>query len=118
MSEILQQLLNALVLGCVYCLIASGLTIVYGIMHIPNFAQGNLYMLGAYLTFLLAPLFAHNYWEILLITIFIMGGFGLIIERLCFRPLQKAPHVNSFVVALGLLMAIEGLIDNCHDIVY
>jgi branched-chain amino acid transport system permease protein len=110
MSEVLQQILNALVLGCIYCLIASGLTIVYGIMGIPNFAQGNLYMLGAYLTFLLAPLFANNYWELLLITIFIMGGIGLIIERLCFRPLRKAPHVNSFVVALGVLMAIEGLI--------
>jgi branched-chain amino acid transport system permease protein len=110
MSEVLQQILNALVLGCIYCLIASGLTIVYGIMGIPNFAQGNLYMLGAYLTFLLAPLLANNYWVLLLITIFIMGGIGLIIERLCFRPLRKAPHVNSFVVALGVLMAIEGLI--------
>ncbi len=110
MSEIVQQLLNAVVLGCVYCLIASGLTIVYGIMGIPNFAQGNLYMLGAYVTFLLAPLFGDNYWALLFITTGLMAPVGLFIERLCFRPLRDAPHVNSFVVALGILMAVEGSI--------
>lgn len=110
MSEVFQQMLNALVLGCVYCLIASGLTIVYGIMGIPNFAQGNLYMLGAYLAFLLAPLFVDNFLALFLITTIIMGSGGLLIERLCFRPLREAPHVNSFVVALGILMALEGLI--------
>ncbi len=110
MAEIFQQLLNALVLGCVYCLIASGLTIVYGIMGIPNFAQGNLYMLGAYLAFLLAPLFTDNYLALLLMTTIIMGPVGLLIEQLCFRPLREAPHVNSFVVALGILMTLEGLI--------
>lgn len=110
MSGVLQQLLNALTLGSVYCLIASGLTLVYGIMGVPNFAQGNIYMLGAYVAFFLTPLLAYNYWLIFLATVITMMVAGLLVERLCFRPVRDAPHVNSFVVALGLLMIIEGLV--------
>jgi branched-chain amino acid transport system permease protein len=110
MAELLQQVLNVLVLGSVYCLVASGLTLVYGIMHVPNFAQGNLYMAGAYVVFLLGSLFGLNYWLVFLATILIMGAVGLVIEKVCFRPVRNAPHVNSFVIALGVLMAIEGLI--------
>jgi len=110
MAELFQQILNALVLGSVYCLVASGLTLVYGIMHVPNFAQGNLYMAGAYVVFLFGSLFAYNYWLVFFVTIIVMGAAGLVIERLCFRPVRDAPHVNSFVIALGVLMAIEGLI--------
>ena len=110
MAELLQQVLNVLGLGRIYCLVASGLTLVYGIMRVPNFAQGNLYMAGAYVVFLLGSLFRINYWFVFLATILIMGAVGLVIERLCFRPVRNAPHVNSFVIALGVLMAIEGLI--------
>ena len=110
MSELLQQIFNVLLVGCIYCLIAFGLALVYGVMGIPNFAQGNLYMLGAYMAFLLGLLITKNYWLILLGTIIIMGLMGLVVERLCFRPVRDAPHVNSFVVALGILMVIEGAI--------
>jgi len=110
MVEFFQQILNATVLGCIYCLIASGLTIVYGIMRIPNFAQGNLYMLGAYLAFFLTSKFVDNYFVLLVLTVLIMAPLGMVIERLCFRPLRNAPHENSFVMALGILMAIEGAI--------
>jgi branched-chain amino acid transport system permease protein len=110
MAEFFQQILNALVLGSAYCLVASGLTLVYGIMHVPNFAQGNLYMAGAYVVFLFGSIFAYNYWVVFFVSIFVMGAVGLVVERFCFRPVRNAPHVNSFVVALGVLMAIEGLI--------
>ncbi len=110
MVEFFQQILNATVLGCIYCLIASGLAIVYGIMRVPNFAQGNLYMLGAYLTFFLTSKFVDNYFVLLALTVLIMAPLGMVIERLCFRPLRDAPHENSFVMALGILMAIEGAI--------
>jgi len=110
MAEIFQQILNALVLGCVYCLIASGLTLVYGIMHVPNFAQGNIYMAAAYLVFALCPMFGFNYWLVYSTTIIIFGFLGIVLERFCFRPVRDAPHVNSFAIALGILMVIEGLI--------
>jgi len=53
MSEIFQQFLNVLFLASIYCLIAAGLSLIYGIMEIPNFAQGNIYALGAYLVYFL-----------------------------------------------------------------
>ena len=110
MAELFQQMINVLVLGSVYCLVASGLTLIYGIMGVPNFAQGNLYMLGAYVAFFLISQLAINYWLGFLLTILIMSGLGLVIEKLCFRPVHEAPHINSFVVALGVLMAIEGIV--------
>jgi len=118
MVEILQQLMNALMLGCIYCLIASGLTLVYGIMGVPNFAQGNIYMLGSYATFFFSCIFFQNYWCVIILAVIFMGIFGIIVERLCFRPVRDSPHVNSFVVALGLLLVIEGIIVVCFGADY
>jgi len=109
-AEFFQQIMNALVLGSIYCLVASGLTLVYGIMRVPNFAQGNLFAAGAYLVFFMRSSLGLNYWLVFILTIVAMGIMGLIVEGLCFRPVRDAAHVNSFVVALGVLMALEGLI--------
>jgi branched-subunit amino acid ABC-type transport system permease component len=57
--EALQQLVNGVSLGSIYALIALGYTMVYGVLRFINFAHGDIYMLGAYSGYLLAPLFAH-----------------------------------------------------------
>ena len=57
--EMLQQLVNGVSLGSIYALIALGYTMVYGVLRFINFAHGDIYMLGAYCGFLLAPLFTH-----------------------------------------------------------
>ena len=62
MNIFFQQVLNGLTLGSVYALVALGLTLVYGILHIPNFAHGALYMVGAYVAFYLARTAGLNYW--------------------------------------------------------
>lgn len=108
MAEFFQQLLNVVTLAGIYCLIASGLTLVYGVMGVPNFAQGSLYTVGAYLSFFLASIFGSNYWMIFLGAFVIMGAVGVLIEILCFRPVYDAPHINTFVVALALMMILEG----------
>lgn len=110
MIEFVQQLINGLTLGCIYCLLASGLTLVYGVMYVPNFAQGNLYMVGAFIGFYLLPLFGANYWLALLGAAVILAIIGGLIERIFFRPVRDDPHVNAFVVALGLLMVLEGIV--------
>lgn len=89
-------------------LLASGLTLVLGILGVPNFAQGHLYMLGAYLCYYLVMPYAINYWLSLILVTIALGLMGLIIERLIFRPMRDAPEVNLFVAALGLLMVLEG----------
>jgi branched-chain amino acid transport system permease protein len=105
-----QQFLNGLVVGSLYCLIALGLTLIYGVLFIPNFSHGELYMLGSYVGFFLCTLFGINYWISLILSTLVMGIVGLIIERLVFWPMRDAPHVNFFMAALGIIMFLQGFI--------
>jgi len=106
--ELAQYLLNGLSQGCIYALLASGLTLILGILGVPNFAQGHLYMIGAYITFYVVMSFSMSYWMALVLATIALGIVGIIIERVIFRPMEKADEVNMFVAALALLMVLEG----------
>ncbi|HME45310.1 MAG TPA: branched-chain amino acid ABC transporter permease [Syntrophorhabdales bacterium] len=103
-----QYLLNGISQGCVYVLLASGLTIIFGILNVPNFAQGHLYMVAAYLGFYMVMSYATNYWLALVLATFALGILGLIVYFLVFYPIRNAPEVNLFVAAMALLMILEG----------
>jgi branched-chain amino acid transport system permease protein len=103
------QVLNGLVTGSVYSLVALGLTLIYGTMQVPNFAHGHLYMLGAYVTFSLVALAGLHYWAATIIAMIALALVGLALERLVFRPLQGAPHLNSMIAAVGVMLFIEGV---------
>ena len=62
LSLFVQQILNGLTLGSIYALVALGLTLVYGILHIPNFSHGALFMAGAYAAFFFIGSLGANYW--------------------------------------------------------
>ena len=104
-----QQLINGIMLGAVYSLVALGLTLIYGILHIPNFAHGHKYMWGAFTSLFLVVNFHTNYWVSLFIAMVVLGLVGAGVERLVYRPLRNAPHVNSFIAAIGLLLFLESL---------
>ena len=104
-----QQILNGILIGSVYSLMALGLTLIYGILHIPNFAHGNKYMWGAFISLTLVAVFKLNYWLAILLSMIILAGIGLLVERFIFRPLQDQPHINSFIAAIGLLLLLEGV---------
>ncbi len=108
MVELAQYLLNGISQGCVYVLLASGLTIIFGILNVPNFAQGHLYMVAAYLGFYMVMSYGMNYWLALVLATFALGILGLIIYVLVFYPIRDAPEVNLFVGAMALLMILEG----------
>jgi branched-chain amino acid transport system permease protein len=99
---------NGISQGCVYVLLASGLTIIFGILNVPNFAQGHLYMVAAYLGFFMVTSYATNYWLALVLATFALGILGLIVYFLVFYPIRNAPEVNLFVAAMALLMILEG----------
>ena len=103
------QVLNGLVTGSVYSLVALGLTLIYGTMQVPNFAHGHLYMLGAYLTFSLVAFGGLHYWAATIAAMVALAGVGLVLERVVFRPLRAAPHLNSMIAALGVMLVIEGV---------
>jgi len=103
----LQQVFNGVMLGSTYAIVALGLTLVFGILHIPNFAHGHLYMLGAYISFFLMTLYGFGFWTALVISMIILGLIGMLIERVIYRPLQDRPHINSFISAIGALIILE-----------
>ncbi len=103
------QVLNGLVTGSIYSLVALGLTLVYGTMQVPNFAHGHLYMLGAYVTFSLVTLVGLHYWTATVAAILVIALLGLALERLVFRPLRHAPHLNSMIAAVGVMLFLEGV---------
>jgi branched-chain amino acid transport system permease protein len=106
-----QQVLNGLVTGSVYSLVALGLTLIYGTMQVPNFAHGQLFMLGAYLAYAGARAGLH-YWAALVAAVIGVAIIGAALERLVFRPLRRAPHLNSMIAALGMMLFLEAIAQN------
>lgn len=109
MIEILQQALNGLAIGSVYVLIALGLTVVFGILGIAHFAHGSVAMFGGYLSFLLGERYGLSFFAAMALAMLAGAVVGLLIERLAYRPVRDAPHINAFIIALGLTMLFEGL---------
>jgi branched-chain amino acid transport system permease protein len=107
MSIFFQQLINGVILGSVYALMALGLTLIYGILHVPNFAHGMIYMLGAYVSFFLVVDYQLNFFAAVGLSMIIMAGLGVVIERVFFRPVQGASPINAFIAALALLIILE-----------
>jgi branched-chain amino acid transport system permease protein len=109
MTEILQQMLNGLAIGSVYVVIALGLTVVFGILGIAHFAHGSVSMFGGYLTFFFGERLGIGFFQAMVLAMVAGAVIGLIIERLAYRPVRDAPHINAFIIALGLTMMVEGI---------
>lgn len=105
--EIIGQVFNGLVIGSGYALVASGLTLLYGILGIVNFAHGELYMLGAYLIyFLVVRLKVH--FALSIVCVFVSGlAFGPVVSRLVFDPLRQQPKIHTLISSLGLSVVLS-----------
>jgi branched-chain amino acid transport system permease protein len=104
---LLQTVINGIMLGSIYAMVALGLTLIYGILEIPNFAHGALYMVGAYISFQLIAFLGFPYWVALLCSAVLLFLLGMFIERFVYRPLYVQPAINSFIAAVGLILIIE-----------
>jgi len=93
--------------GSIYSLVALGLTLEYGILNIPNFAHGVLYTVGAYIAFLCVMSLGLNYWIAILCAMAVLALIGIIMHRLVYHPLVQAPHLNSFIAAIGLIFMFK-----------
>ena len=108
MNELLQQILNGLAIGSVYTLVALGLTVVFGILGIAHFAHGSLAMFGGYLTFVFSTSMGLSLFTSMALAMPVGAVMGMLIERFAYRPVRDAPHINAFIIALGLTMMLEG----------
>jgi len=102
-----QQLLNGLTLGGVYSLVALGLTLVFGVLHVPNFAHGALYMGGAFAGYHLMLAWGANYWLAMLGAAAVIAVLAMMAERLVFHPLRNAPVLHHMIAAIGLMLFLE-----------
>ncbi len=113
-----QQLINGLILGSIYGLIAIGYTMVYGIIGMINFAHGEIYMISAYLfaIFLaLAGVFGITSLPVallltLLFTVVITGLYGFTVERLAYRPLRGSSRLAPLISAIGMSLVLQNYV--------
>ena len=110
MNLFFQQLMSGLTLGSIYGLVALGLTLVYGILHIPNFAHGALYMVGAFLSFMFMTELGLHYWIAMVLSAVMVAALAMICERLVFHPLRHAPPIHDKIAAIGILLFLEAVV--------
>ena len=111
---ILQQLANGLILGSFYALVALGYTMVYGIIKLLNFAHGDLYMVGGFVGFLIlsaiSGLLGESWTAIvcsMVLSMLAVGLLGVIIQRVAYRPMLKAPRLSILITALAVSMILS-----------
>lgn len=107
MSQFLQQMVNGLSLGSIYALIALGYTMVYGIIKLINFAHGDIYMLGAYVAFIVTTYLGVGFFPALLASMLFCGILGVLIERIAYKPLRHATRISALITAIGVSYIIE-----------
>src|SRR5450631_2231506 len=107
--EWLIQVVNSVQYGLLLFLVASGLTLIFGIMGVINLAHGSFYMIGAYLAFVLAPVFGGNLAVTLLAGIVLAVVFGFLFEWLFVSYLYERDHLQQVLMTYGLILVFEEL---------
>lgn len=103
----LQQLVNGLILGSVYALLALGYTMVYGIIKLINFAHGDIYMMGAFIGYYLINIYHMNFFIALILTMVLTAILGMVIEFLAYRPLRHSTRIAALITAIGVSFLLE-----------
>lgn len=114
METLLQQIINGLVLGSMYALVALGYTMVYGIINLINFAHGEVLMVGAYSSWMVVMALQGAGlpgWLLLLISliaaIIICAALNFSIEKIAYRPLRSAPRLAPLITAMGMSLLLQ-----------
>ena len=109
MTEIFQQLLNGAIIGSSYALVAVGLTLIFGIMRIVNFAHGEFYMIGGVLCYYLAQSLHLNYFVALVLAVLLAIVLGALLERSILRWLKDQSLDSTIIVTIGLSVLIQNV---------
>ncbi len=106
-----QMLVNGVVLGTIYALIALGITLIFSIMNILNFAHGQMYMLGGFIVYYLYGVLNVNYFLSLLAVMVALAAIGVLFETVFFRRVLGVAtrEENSMLLAMGTALVLENL---------
>ena len=116
METFVQQIINGLVLGSMYALVALGYTMVYGIINLINFAHGEVLMVGALVSWTVVTLLADSGlpgWALmsvaLLCAVVVCSALNFMIEKVAYRPLRNAPRLAPLITAMGVSLLLQTL---------
>lgn len=105
----LQQVVNGMSLGGMYALIAIGYTMVYGVLRLINFAHADVMMVGAFSTLFLFSSVGLPFGVAVFLTLGLCGLFGMLIDRVAYRPLRQASKISMLITAIGVSFFLENL---------
>ena len=112
----LGQLLLGLVNGAFYAMLSLGLAVIFGLLGIVNFAHGALYMLGAFVAWIMLDKFGISYWYALVLAPLTVGAFGMVIERLFLKHLYKIDPIYGLLLTFGLSLIVEGIFRELYGV--
>jgi branched-chain amino acid transport system permease protein len=116
LSALMGQLVVGLVNGCFYAMLSLGLSIIFGMLEIVNFAHGAFYMLGAILTWFALAQFGIGYWGALLLVPLVLAVIGASFERSLLRRLYRIDPIYGLLLTFGLALVIEGLLRHKYGV--
>lgn len=110
------QMLLGLINGSFYAVLSLGLAVIFGLLNIINFAHGALYMMGAFVSWMLLSYLGIPFWFALVLSPLVVGALGMLIERTMLRPLRDLDHLYSLLLTFGLTLVITGVFQNFYGV--
>ncbi len=107
MEQVIQQLINGLSIGSIYALVALGYTMVYGIIKLINFAHGDILMVGAFAGYFSSTMLGLPLLPSIIIAMAFCLLLGVVIEKVAYRPLRRAPRITLLITAIGVSFLLE-----------
>jgi len=106
------QLLIGLINGAFYAMLSLGLSVIFGLLNIINFAHGALYMMGAFVAYFALQWAGLGYWASLLIAPVVVGMVGIVLERTMLKRLYHLDHLYGLLLTFGVALIIQGVFRN------
>jgi len=107
MTEFLQHIINTMILGSTYALLGIGLTLIFGIMRVVNFAHGELYSFGAYILYMVAILLGANFFVALIAAVVAGCLLGALLEIVLLRPMRGADIDTTMLIMIGAMIVMQ-----------
>ncbi len=111
-QALFSQLLIGLINGAFYALLSLGLSVIFGLLNIINFAHGAQYMMGAFAAYFLLQWAGLGYWTALVVAPIVVGLIGILIERTMLQWLYQLDHLYGLLLTFGIALVIEGVFRN------
>lgn len=108
--DFFNQLINGISIGSVYALVALGYTMVYGIVKLINFAHGDIIMLGSYFILIFTKSMGMPFWLSVITSMLFCAIFGVLIEKVAYKPLRKAPRISALITAIGVSILLQNIV--------